>query len=333
MGGAALQQAELDAAHLRAGLFLHDIRQRGGKSAELRMTEAVGRGGLRLGDERAVGIVDAFGDGDDAVAVLLIGLGDLGDELIHVEIDFRQIDEVHAMLFLVGKRGGGGQPTGVTAHALDDRDHAGVVDLRVARDFHDGSGNILGGGSEARAVIGAEQVVVDRLGHAHDHAVIADLLHIFGDLVAGVHRVVAAVIAEIADVVLLEDFQNALVIGVVLVGIGDLIAAGAERRRRRIRQAVKLGAVFRVHAQQFVFQHALDAVVCAVDLGDGARVQRGADHTVSTGVDDRRRTAGLPDDQCAFEWCIHKFFLLFDYCPAEIVAQFSEKVNHTIAKR
>ena len=72
--GAALQQAQLDAANLRAGLFLDDVGQQRGKAAQLGMAEAVGRGGLGLGDEAAVGIVDALGDGDDAVAVLLVAL-------------------------------------------------------------------------------------------------------------------------------------------------------------------------------------------------------------------------------------------------------------------
>ena len=45
------------------------------QTAELGMAEAVGAGGLGLGDEAAVGIVDALGDGDDAVAVFLVAGG------------------------------------------------------------------------------------------------------------------------------------------------------------------------------------------------------------------------------------------------------------------
>ena len=150
------------------------------------------------------------------------------------EIDLGQVDEVAAGLCLVGERGSGGQPACVTAHALDDGDHAGVIDVRVAGDFHDGRGDILGGGSVAGAVVGAEEVVVDGLGDAHDAALVANLLHILGDLVAGVHGVVAAVVAEIADVVLLEDLKDALVIGVVLVRVLDLVAAGAERGGRGV---------------------------------------------------------------------------------------------------
>ena len=305
MRGAALQQAELDAADLGAGALFHDVGERRSQAAQLGMAEAVGRGGLGFGDEAAVGIVHALGDSDDAVLLLLIALGDVGDELVHVEVDLGQVDEVAAGLFFVGQRGSGGQPARVTAHALDDGDHAGVVDVRVAGDFHDGGRDILGGGRIARAVVGAEEIVVDGLGDAHDAAFVADLLHILGDLVAGIHGVVAAVVAEIADIVLLEDLKNALVIGIVFIRVLDLVAAGAEGGRRSIGQAVKLGTVFFVHAQKLVVQNALDAVICAVDPGDAVGVERGADAAVRAGVDDGRRAAGLTDDQCAFQCFRH----------------------------
>ena len=53
------------------------------------------------------------------------------------------------------------------------------------------------------------------------------LFRSLGDLVAGVHGVVSAVVAEIADIVLLEDLKNALVIGIVFIRVLDLVAAGA----------------------------------------------------------------------------------------------------------
>ena len=170
----------------------------------------------------------ALGDGDDAVLLFLVALGNVGDKLVHVEVDLGQIDEVAAGLCLVGERSSGGQPACVTAHALDDGDHAGVIDVRVAGDFHDGRGDILGGGSVAGAVVGAEQVIVDGLGDAHDAALVADLLHILGDLVAGVHGVVAADVEEVADVQLFQNGEQLLVDGLVGVPVGQLVAAAAQ---------------------------------------------------------------------------------------------------------
>ena len=188
----------------------------------------------------------------------------------------------------------------MAAHDLHDADHAGVVHPRVVVDLHAAGGDILGGGGEAGAVVRAEQVVVDGLGHAHDAALIAHLLHILADFVAGVHGVVAAVVEEVAHIVLLEDLQNALVVGVVRVGVRDLVAAGAQGGGGGVEQQLQLGGVLLGHINEPVVEHALDAVLRAVDLGDGLVVQSGTDHAVGAGVDDRSGAAGLADDACAF---------------------------------
>src|SRR5699024_6431542 len=187
VGGAALQQAQLDAAHLGAGLLLDHGSQVGSQAAQLGMAEAVGGRGLGLGNEGAVGIVDALGDGDHAVLVLFIAGSDVSQELVHVEVHLGDIDEVGAFAGKVGELRSSGEPAGVATHALNNGDHAGVIDMAVAIHFHDGSGDILGSGGKAGAVVGTEEVVIDGLGHADDAAVISDLCHILGDLVAGIH--------------------------------------------------------------------------------------------------------------------------------------------------
>ena len=262
VGGAALQQAQLDAANLGAGGGLHHGGQAGSQAAQLGMAEAVGAGGLGLGDEGSVGVVDALGDRHQAVLLLGVDPLHVGDELIHVEVHLGQVDQVGAVALLVGQSGRGGEPAGVAAHALDDGDHAGVIHGGIAIDLHHGGGDVLGRGGEARAVVGAVQVVVDGLGNAHHAAVIAHLGAVAADLVAGVHGVVATVVEEVPDVVLLEDLQNALVVGVVHVGVRNLVAAGAQG-------------------------------------GDVLAVQGGLDDAVGGSVDDGRGAAGLADHGCA----------------------------------
>ena len=201
----------------------------------------------------------------------------------------------------------------MTAHDLDDADHAGIVHTGVLIDLHAAGGDILGGRSEAGAVVRAEKVVVDGLGHAHHAALIADLLHIFGDLVAGIHGVVAAIVEEIADIVLFEDLQNALIIGIVHVGISHLIAAGTQRGGGGILQKFQLGRVLLAHVKQAVVQNALDAVLRTQNAGDIRVFQRGVDHAVYAGVDDRSGAAGLADDACAFQFTHEKSLLRIMY--------------------
>ena len=63
------------------------------------------------------------------------------------------IDEVGAGAHGGGQTGGGGEPSGVAAHDLDDADHAGVIHPCVVVDLHAGGSDILGGGGEAGAVV------------------------------------------------------------------------------------------------------------------------------------------------------------------------------------
>ena len=215
----------------------------------------------------------------------------------------------------------------MTAHDLNDADHARVVHPCVVVDLHAGGGNILRGGGVAGAVVGAEEVVVDGLGYAHDAALIAGLLHILADLVAGIHGVVSAVIEEVPDVVLLEDFKDALVIRIVHIGVSDFVAAGAESGRGGVKQVLQLCSVLKGHVDQPVIEHALDSVLRAVDLCNRIAVQRGADNAVRTGIDDGSGTAGLTYNTSAFQNihnCVPPIFVIYlSFSPCLSIASFS----------
>ena len=94
----------------------------------------------------------------------------------------------------------------------------------------------------------------------------------------------------------MEDFQNALIIGVVHIRVGNLVPAGAQGGGGVIEQVLQLLRVLLVHDHQLIVQHALDAVEGAVNLGDVFVFQSGPDDAVGAGIDDGGRTAGLADD-------------------------------------
>ena len=158
------------------------------------------------------------------------------EELLHVKVHFRQVDQIRSGAAGRRQRGAAGQPAGVAAHDLHDRDRAGVIHTAVFGHFHAGGRYVLGSTGKTGAVIGAEKVVVDGLGHTHHAAVPIVRLHVTADLVAGVHGVVAAVIEEIAHVVFLKGLQNTPVIRIVRVRIRHFVAAGAQLRRRRVQK-------------------------------------------------------------------------------------------------
>ena len=309
MRAAALQQAQLDTANLGAGLFLDHGGQESRQTAQLGMAETVGGRGLGLGDKSAVGVVDTLGNGHHAVALFLIDAIHIGQELLHVEVHLGEVHQIGASAVGGSQSGSASQPAGVTAHDLHDADHAGVIDPGVLIDLHAGGGDVLGGGGEAGAVVGAEQVVVDGLGHAHHAAVVAYLLHILGDLVAGVHRVVAAVIEEVTDVILLKNLQNTLVVRVIHVGIRHLVTAGTQSGGGGVLQQLQLGGILLTHIKQTVVQNALDAVLRAEDAGDIGVFQGRGDHAVGTGVDNGSGAAGLAEDTGAFQFAHMKILL------------------------
>ena len=102
MGGAALQQIQLDAADLGAGLLLQHLGQDGGQTAQLGVAEAVVGGHLGLGHEVTVFVVDTLGHGNDAVAGGVVDLLHVLDELGHAEVGLGQIDQVGAGAVLAG---------------------------------------------------------------------------------------------------------------------------------------------------------------------------------------------------------------------------------------
>ena len=296
MGAAPLEQRELNAPNLCAGVQLDDVGQTGGQAAQLDMPEPVGGGDLRLGHITAVGIVDPLGRGHHTLARLPVDFLDVMNEPIHIKVDLRQIEQVGAAAGEPGQGGGAGQPTGVAPHDLDDGNRAGIIYVGIMPHLSAGGGDVFGGGAVAGAVVGAVEIVVDGLGHADDAALIALSLHIPGDFVAGIHGVVAAVIEKVPHVIALEDLQNTAVIGVVSLRICQLVAAGAQHRGRRAAQQLQLAGILLSHVVQLVLQHTLDAVGGAEHPGNAVGVQRGADHAQGAGVDDGGWAAGLRDD-------------------------------------
>ena len=193
----------------------------------------------------------------------------------------------------------------MAAHDLHNRDRAGVIHAAVFGNFHAGGRYVLGCARKARTVIGAEEVVVDGLGHTHHAAVPIVRLHIAADLVAGVHGVVAAVIEEVAHVVFLKDLQNAPVIRIVRVRIRHFVAAGAQLRRRRVQKQTELIRILLTDIIQAIIQNAADAVGSTVNVGNGIGFQRSLEYSVGAGIDDCSRPAGLPKDTRASQFTGH----------------------------
>ena len=107
--------------------------------------------------ELPLGVAQALGDDDRAVAVGLDALVDAGEELLLVEGDFGEQDHVRGVAVLLRRQSTGGRdPAGVPSHHLQDEHlgrglgHRSDVETRLA----DGNGDVLGDRAEAGAGVG-----------------------------------------------------------------------------------------------------------------------------------------------------------------------------------
>ncbi len=194
-------------------------------------------------------------------------------------------------------------PAGVAAHHLEHEhlgrgpSHGGHVERRLASGHRD----VLGHRAESRAAVGMRQIVVDRLRHPDTGDGIAERLADLRDLQGRIHRVVAAVVEEVADVVSAKNLDQPLVLRAVLVDALQLEACRAEGSGRRMLESANGGRTFTTDVDQVLRQRADDAVTAGVHLPDIPRLPHGSlDDTAGGGVDDGRHTAGLGIERVLF---------------------------------
>src|SRR5262249_8759914 len=128
------------------------------------------------------------------------------------------------------------------------------------------------------------------------------------DLVRRVHRIVAADVEKITDVVSAEDIEDALVLIAVGGQIAELVAAGADGGRPRLAESLHgLGRV-RAQVEEVFLDDAEDAVIRPIEFADARLPQGFLNDAASAGIDDRRRPTRLSDNRVPPE-CIHSNYL------------------------
>ena len=306
----SLADVQLNRTDLAAELVLHGDLKRLARARELLVAECVhARNTDALANVRAVREVDALGDRDHNVRLLLELLPYVLEEFLHREIPLGEINEIglNAVHNATDRRGSR-QPARVTAHNLNDRDRLRRVDRTVTDDLLHRYGNVLCRRAEAGGVVGADEVVVDRLRNAHNAHLVVAGLRVCRQLCDRVHRVVAADVEEIADVILLEDreelLENALGI---LPYLRELLTAGAERRRRGVLEHIDALIVRKRLAEidQTLLKETLNAVAHTVQRLDRTVVYvflHTADDTRKRRVDRRSRATRLTDDRITNEF-------------------------------
>ena len=303
MRAASLHKAELYRTGLAAELSFAHISESRAYAAELCVTEAVASEVVAcedFGDELAACVGNTFGNSYHALAAVLLHYRfNVVLELVDGERNFGEIDEVCAETLVISKACRSSQPACMSAHDLNYGDHRGVVNVSVQLKLHHRGSDVLSRAAVTGAMIGAEQVVVDGLGYADDSAFPARLLHELAYLVAGIHRVVTAVVEEVTDIVFLEYFEKSLVIGIVnLFGL-ELISYRTESGRRGVFKEHELFHVLFADIVEFLVEYASDTVRRTVYLSDAILLERFDENASRRRVDNRRGAAGLTEHTSA----------------------------------
>ena len=261
-------------------------------------------------DEFSVFVLDAFRENENDSFVVFVEFVKILEELIHIERNFRKIDESGTFAADFGKSGGACKPSCVASHNLDYNNGVAVINVNVLDNFRNGKGDIFCGRTETGAMVRSYKVIVDGFRNADDAAFIILGRHIFGNLVAGIHAIVAAVIEEIADIVFFEDFEDAFIVCVVLPEILEFVTAASDKGSGGCEHEFKGFGILFSHIDDIVVKNTADSVLCRKDLCDAFFAQCGFNDAVCAGVDYGSRTAGLTDKSCADEFA-HKNFPLF----------------------
>ena len=301
MACTALQEIQLDVAHLAADVRADRVLQHLAGAGR----DGVAEGVLRLvtigivTDHLAAAVTDTLTDGDDDILADCELTPEIGDEVVEIERTLLKIDEIrNVAVCALGEGCSRRQPAGIPAHHLDDDDVRCIVYLELSLQLGDGGRDILRGGAEAWAVIDAVEVVIDGFRCAdHDDVRNMMLLNIIRELPDGIHRVVAADIDEIADLVLLEDADERLELRRILCRILQLETAGAKCSGRGHGQGVEhvLDVFDAAQIQELFTQYTLDTIACTEHLAHLRVSDGGLDDAGQRGVDGGRRSTGLCD--------------------------------------
>ena len=292
MARGALQIIRHRPVILVAVRLAHHVGHHRGDPAQLGMSEGIR--GTGVGEEPAARIRGSLGDHDHAVTVLADALSHAIEKFLLLERHFRKEDDVGRFACAAaGEPGGRGDPAGVTTHHFEHEHpgggarHGGDIERRLARGHRD----VLGDRAEARTTIRSGQIVVHGLRYAHTGDGIAERRAELRHLERGVHRVIAAVVEEVADVVGAEHLDQALILGAVLLDALQLEARRAERAGRRVLERADGRGALAADVDEILGERTDDAVTPGVHLGDVSGAHRRLDHAARGGVDDGRDAA------------------------------------------
>ncbi len=181
----------------------------------------------------------------------------------------------------------------MAAHHHPDVDPGQAAVVQVGAD--EGQGHETGGGTEARAVVGLPQVVVDGLGDVEGVELVLRILGVLVDDVRRLRAVIAADVEEVAHPVLAEVVED----HPALIRSG-LLAHAAQGAGGGVAHRLQVVQGFGAQVDEVLLQNPIDTVERAIEIGNQVRVLAGFQHRADQAlIDDIGGPTRLPDHRSA----------------------------------
>ena len=233
-GRTTLVDIEFDGANFYAKAVFHEVFQIFSGACQHFMSECVyAYITCKLADKLTVSIINSFGNADNQVGSMLESFLNICKELFLIKCNFRKIDQNRIVAFeFTGKDTGSGQPSGMTAHDLNDCNGFFIIINRsVDRNLTNSGCYIFGSTSESRCMVCQDKVIVDRLRDSNETDLAVYSLSIAGKLAYCIHGIISTDVEEVADIVLLK-FLKELRIDSVCQVFRKFVTAGTKIRSR-----------------------------------------------------------------------------------------------------
>ncbi len=297
MRRAALHNVQLDCADLAAEFPANNAFQRFPSAGKLpHVTEAVQD--LMSAVVRMILEIEAdpFGYRDNNSLMPLLDLLHVPNEIRNAERHFGQIHKMRRDFPVFAENADGGrEPTCIASHDLNDSDGIQRINGGIPDDLLYGRGHVFGGGPEAGRVVGVHEIVVDRFRNPDKADRTADHGAVLGELIDRIHGIVSTDIEKRADLIFVQQIENADVGFFIRANGRQLIATGPQNGRWGLPEKLRL--FFRVkqtvELDELFLQESFDPVAGAENAFDLFILPCFAIYAEKRGVDGGCRTAGL----------------------------------------
>ena len=147
--------------------------------------------------------------------------------------------------------------------------------------------------------LAVSDIVVNCFGNANSNQIHPTLSRLLAHLVRGIHRIIAADVEKVADIVSGHHIKRA--IEILLLMIFEFVTASADRSSAGSRsQECNFGGVLTRQVEQLLFEHPLNTVTSTVDGADLIEISRSLDNATKGVIDNRTRAAALSNDHRAW---------------------------------